>query len=453
MRASRPEHADLRRRPGPTRRSTHLLPPPEQPMALPGRAAGFARQRAASRTAATSAPAAPAAAAAAPGGAIRPARLGRRSRPSRHGKPTARPASGAASRTATGPTPARTAGGLRLPLGAVRAPAWRAPMDRLSGPTRTCSGHLTTVAVPRRPRRQGRLLPHSNPADRGCGNRRRFAASCGSASGVHHRPLSRRPWSKRRGAPNLPALNLPSIIAGPVSAIHLYPSRRRRCVLPAPAEITPRWRSRRPVIEKIVLLTPPTEKRPLAAIFGSRRRRVRRGRAPLFRRGRYRRVSSCSAAIAAPPLRFAGLVEALRGSDRAPAAPVLIDQEGGRVRGWGRRTGAATRAAAPSLAPPRRSVAARERPPRRPADRPRSGRRSASTSTAPRCWTCRARPPTTVIGDRAYGETPDRGGQRSAAPAEGLIAGGVLPVIKHIPGHGRAPPPTATNLPVVGASP
>jgi len=38
------------------------------------------------------------------------------------------------------------------------------------------------------------------------------------------------------------------------------------------------------------------------------------------------------------------------------------------------------------------------------------------------------------------------------AAAEGLIAGGVLPIIKHIPGHGRARADSHLNLPVVEAS-
>src|SRR5438132_11961797 len=43
-----------------------------------------------------------------------------------------------------------------------------------------------------------------------------------------------------------------------------------------------------------------------------------------------------------------------------------------------------------------------------------------------------------VIGDRAYGETAEKVGQIARAVADGLLAGGVLPVVKHIPGHGRA---------------
>lgn len=43
-----------------------------------------------------------------------------------------------------------------------------------------------------------------------------------------------------------------------------------------------------------------------------------------------------------------------------------------------------------------------------------------------------------VIGTRAYGTDPDIVSVLGRAAAEGLLAGGVLPVMKHIPGHGRA---------------
>ena len=43
-----------------------------------------------------------------------------------------------------------------------------------------------------------------------------------------------------------------------------------------------------------------------------------------------------------------------------------------------------------------------------------------------------------IIGDRAYGDTPKQVSAIAAAVMEGLNAGGVLPVVKHIPGHGRA---------------
>lgn len=43
-----------------------------------------------------------------------------------------------------------------------------------------------------------------------------------------------------------------------------------------------------------------------------------------------------------------------------------------------------------------------------------------------------------VIGSRAYSYKPDEVAQLGQAAADGLLAGGVLPVIKHMPGHGRA---------------
>ncbi len=56
-----------------------------------------------------------------------------------------------------------------------------------------------------------------------------------------------------------------------------------------------------------------------------------------------------------------------------------------------------------------------------------------------------------VIGDRAYGATPQTVALLGRAAAEGLIAGGVLPVIKHMPGHGRAGVDSHLSLPVVDA--
>jgi len=56
-----------------------------------------------------------------------------------------------------------------------------------------------------------------------------------------------------------------------------------------------------------------------------------------------------------------------------------------------------------------------------------------------------------VIGDRAYGDTPDEVATLGRAAAEGLIAGGVLPIVKHIPGHGRARADSHLELPVVDA--
>jgi len=57
-----------------------------------------------------------------------------------------------------------------------------------------------------------------------------------------------------------------------------------------------------------------------------------------------------------------------------------------------------------------------------------------------------------VIGDRAYGGTPAQVSVLAKAAAEGLMAGGVLPVLKHLPGHGRAAADSHLKLPVVEAA-
>ena len=57
-----------------------------------------------------------------------------------------------------------------------------------------------------------------------------------------------------------------------------------------------------------------------------------------------------------------------------------------------------------------------------------------------------------VIGDRAYGDTPAPVIALGRAVMEGLRAGGVLPIVKHVPGHGRATADSHFELPVVAAS-
>jgi beta-N-acetylhexosaminidase len=54
-----------------------------------------------------------------------------------------------------------------------------------------------------------------------------------------------------------------------------------------------------------------------------------------------------------------------------------------------------------------------------------------------------------IIGDRAYGNDPGKVARIAQAIAEGLQAGGVLPVVKHLPGHGRANVDSHHRLPVV----
>jgi beta-N-acetylhexosaminidase len=57
-----------------------------------------------------------------------------------------------------------------------------------------------------------------------------------------------------------------------------------------------------------------------------------------------------------------------------------------------------------------------------------------------------------IIGDRAYGRDVAQVTTLGRAVAEGFMAGGVLPVIKHVPGHGRATADSHLALPVVATS-
>ena len=63
-----------------------------------------------------------------------------------------------------------------------------------------------------------------------------------------------------------------------------------------------------------------------------------------------------------------------------------------------------------------------------------------------------------IIGDRAFGRDPWLVAGLGQAVIDGMLDGGVLPVIKHIPGHGRAGadshgPLAATAAPMPAAAP
>jgi beta-N-acetylhexosaminidase len=57
-----------------------------------------------------------------------------------------------------------------------------------------------------------------------------------------------------------------------------------------------------------------------------------------------------------------------------------------------------------------------------------------------------------IIGDRAFAAEAETVGLLGRATCDGLLAGGVLPVIKHVPGHGRATLDSHEALPVVEAA-
>lgn len=58
-----------------------------------------------------------------------------------------------------------------------------------------------------------------------------------------------------------------------------------------------------------------------------------------------------------------------------------------------------------------------------------------------------------IVGDRAYGDNAEEVIRNGRRVMDGLMAGGVLPVIKHLPGHGRAMADSHLELPIVDADP
>jgi beta-N-acetylhexosaminidase len=57
-----------------------------------------------------------------------------------------------------------------------------------------------------------------------------------------------------------------------------------------------------------------------------------------------------------------------------------------------------------------------------------------------------------AIGDRAYSSDPEIAGQLGAVACEALYASGIVPVLKHLPGQGRAVSDSHYDLPVVPAT-
>ncbi len=151
------------------------------------------------------------------------------------------------------------------------------------------------------------------------------------------------------------------------------------------------------------------------------------------------------------PARLARLTAELRAAVGRDA-PILVDQEGGRVA---RLRGPAWREWLPALDECRRL--------------PDRGRRAAAMRLRYRLIASElravgidvdcapvldlARPEThAIIRDRAYGAEPAEVAAIGRAVAEGLLAGGVLPVMKHVPGHGRATLDSHLGLPRVSAA-
>ncbi len=125
-------------------------------------------------------------------------------------------------------------------------------------------------------------------------------------------------------------------------------------------------------------------------------------------------------------------------------APILIDQEGGRVqrmgpphwRQWLPALEQMAKAGPRAMHLRYRLIAAELRDV------------GIDVNCAPCCDV--ALPDThPILLNRCYGTDPRQVTTAARAVAEGLLAGGVLPVMKHIPGHGRALVDSHLNLPIV----
>lgn len=147
------------------------------------------------------------------------------------------------------------------------------------------------------------------------------------------------------------------------------------------------------------------------------------------------------------------LVRELRSALGDPDAPVLIDQEGGRVQRlgpphWPAYPAGAVFGALYDVEPALGLTAARL-----------SARLIAADlidlGVTVDCLPLADVPvpgADAVIGNRAYGTEPGKVAAIARAVTEGLEQGGVLPVLKHIPGHGRATADTHFRLPEVDTS-
>ncbi len=153
------------------------------------------------------------------------------------------------------------------------------------------------------------------------------------------------------------------------------------------------------------------------------------------------------------PGQVQALVRSLRESVGRDDAPVLIDQEGGRVQRlkpphWraAPASGRFGRLAEVDLASAREAVRLNAQI---------IAAELAALGIDVDCLPCLdlQRPEGhAVIGDRSFGPEPSLVADLGRACCAGLMTGGVLPVIKHMPGHGRAVVDSHLELPRVAAS-
>lgn len=147
------------------------------------------------------------------------------------------------------------------------------------------------------------------------------------------------------------------------------------------------------------------------------------------------------------PAQLRALTDALRDLTGRADTPILVDQEGGRVQ---------------RLQPPYwMELPAQARIGALPLEQAQRaawllGRLIAHDVTGAGfnvpCAPCLdlLRPEThQAIGDRAFGDDADRVALLGGQVIAGLRAGGTLPVVKHMPGHGRATSDSHFDLPVI----
>ena len=150
------------------------------------------------------------------------------------------------------------------------------------------------------------------------------------------------------------------------------------------------------------------------------------------------------------PAQVAALVEEMRNLVGEADAPILIDQEGGRVQRlgppyWPVYPPGAVFGALYDIDPQLGLTAARLSSRLIAADLVDLG---ISADCLPLADVPIAGADA-VIGNRAYGTEPGKVAAIARAVTDGLEQGGVLPVLKHIPGHGRATADSHFRLPTV----
>lgn len=191
----------------------------------------------------------------------------------------------------------------------------------------------------------------------------------------------------------------------------------------------------------------PSEKTPKAVVFGCSGTTLGDDEREFFREADPLGFILFRRNVSAPD-QVVRLVDALRDSVSRPETPVLIDQEGGRVQ---------------RLGPPRwRSRPAMRRFGERMMRDPEGALACARLNAGLIAADLRALGVTVncapvldlplghdVIGDRAFSADPEVVASLGRSVCEGFASAGVMPVIKHLPGHGRAEVDSHFALPCV----